>query len=129
MRGQILPLSPEPPFGEASATRAPGPFSFSLLFWVGSDQLPCRTSHSSHGGHAQSLGRQSHLTRGSHPECAGECSANLSSAKAAAHSGIAATVVLARANGAGSHPPPWASTFIVQQHFEIDVKQFRPLLL
>src|SRR5271165_6923725 len=83
--GPQLSLADESTLRQPFAQGTGGDVHLPLLPGVGGDELPGRTSHSSHGSHSQGLGRQSYRKWRTYPERVGQHSTDLPSAAPASH--------------------------------------------
>src|SRR5271165_5046597 len=78
--GPQLSLADESTLRQPFAQGTGGDVHLPLLPGVGGDELPGRTSHSSHGSHSQGLGRQSYRKWRTYPERIGQHPTDLPSA-------------------------------------------------
>src|SRR5271169_6584915 len=102
--GPQLSLTDESTLRQPFAQGTRGDVHLPLLSGIGGDELPGRTSHSSHGSHPQGLGRQSYRKGRTYPERVGQHSTDLPSAAPASHRVLGTTAPSAHTPSIGLDP-------------------------
>src|SRR5271157_4679458 len=102
--GPQLSFADESTLSQPFAEGTGGDFHLPILPRVGGDELPGRTSHSSHGSHPQGLGRQSYRAGRTYPERIGQYHTDLPSAAPASDRVLGTTAPSAHTPRLGLDP-------------------------